>query len=51
MSKDDDDLIDIAPSDDAVPDTGLADRIYWALLIVFQAAMSVQAVLLLIEQQ
>ncbi|MHA1559521.1 MAG: hypothetical protein ACTSWI_02485 [Alphaproteobacteria bacterium] len=51
MSSDSDDLIDIGASDEDPPDSGLADRIYWALLIVFQAAMGVEAVLLLIEQQ
>lgn len=36
---------------DKAVDTGLADRIYWVLLIVFQAAMGIEAVVLLVEQQ
>ena len=51
MNGDDDDLIDNGSSFGETPDSRLADRIYWALLIVLQAAMGIEAVLLLIEQQ
>ncbi len=49
MDEQNDDLS--VQADDQPVRSGLADRIYWGLLIAFQAAMGIEAVILLIEQQ